>query len=96
MNHGISGFDGRINPYRQLDQLSEPAPHKKSQGGQGAETKEAAAAPSLGPDLSKAESRMINQYFPPSEQMTLRLYGPGLKSETLNPNAVGQRLDLRG
>jgi hypothetical protein len=39
---------------------------------------------------------MINQYFPPSEQMTLRLYGPGLKSETLNPNAVGQRLDLRG
>jgi hypothetical protein len=39
---------------------------------------------------------MINQYFPPSEQITLRLYGPSSKPETLNPNAVGQRLDLRG
>jgi hypothetical protein len=96
MNHGISGLDGRINPYRQLDQLSEPAQHKKSQASQGTEPKDTASAPSLGPDLSKAESRMINQYFPPSEQITLRLYGPSSKPETLNPNAVGQRLDLRG
>jgi len=96
MNNGISGYDGRINAYRQMEQLSEPASHGKRQPPLEAKPQQAAAAPSLGPDLSKAESRMIEQNFPASEQMTLRLYGPGLKSKSLNPNAVGQRLDLRG
>lgn len=96
MSYGISGYNGRVNLYRQLEQLSETTPQKKSGSEQSTEVRSASNAASLGADLSEAESKMIRNYFPESEQMQLRLYGPGRKSETVNPNAVGRRLDLRG
>jgi hypothetical protein len=39
---------------------------------------------------------MIQQYFPESPQLTLRLYGPNRNTQTLHPDALGSRLDVRG
>lgn len=39
---------------------------------------------------------MIERYFPPSEEMSLRIYGPDNRAANLNPGAVGGRLDIRG
>lgn len=95
MSHGISGYQGRINFYRPLEHLAETPAPKKDESSQGA-APPAAMEASLGDDLSKAETRMIRNYFPESEQMKLRLYGPNRQTESVNPNGVGQRLDLRG
>ena len=98
MSNGISGYNGRINLYRQLEQFSGASPQKADEP-----ARESAPAPapaarasSLGSGLSEDESTMIRDYFPESEQMQLRLYGPNRKTESMNPNAVGRRLDLRG
>lgn len=48
------------------------------------------------PDLSPAEARMIDTFFPPSPVLHLRLYGPGSAKQDLNPAALGHRLDVRG
>ena len=46
--------------------------------------------------LSAAEQQMIERFFPPEPRMTLKLYGPGRGAHTLDPSALGTRLDLRG
>ena len=96
MSHGISGYNGRINQYRHLEQVTETAQQKKSGAAREANDPSVPKGPSLGADLSEDESRMINNYFPESEQMKLRLYSPNRQAETVNPNAVGRRLDVRG
>ena len=37
---------------------------------------------------------MIDRYFPPKPEMTLRLYGPGREAQSVSPTALGGRLDL--
>jgi hypothetical protein len=66
-------------------------------GSSAAESESAQAAPAAKPEasLSEEESAMIQRFFPESNRMTLRLYGPHRPSE-LNPGAVGGRLDLKG
>ncbi|GIV59766.1 MAG: hypothetical protein KatS3mg043_0855 [Rhodothermaceae bacterium] len=39
---------------------------------------------------------MIDREFPPRPTLTLRLYGPGQQGQTVNPAALGTRLDVRG
>ncbi len=95
MNEGISGYNGRIHPYRQMEQRSETAPPRPNSALPPDEPSRI-AAPSYGADLSESESKMIHQNFPPTEQMTLRLYGPGSGTETVSPNGIGRRLDVRG
>lgn len=46
--------------------------------------------------LTAGETQMINRYFPASETMSLRLYGANRSTQTLNPGAVGTRLDISG
>ena len=96
MSNGISGYNGRINLYRQLEQFSGAAPQKTDEPAREAAPAPAARAASLGGGLSEAESTMIRDYFPESEQMQLRLYGPNRKIASVNPNSHGRRLDLRG
>ncbi len=48
------------------------------------------------PELSEAEDRMIRRYFPESPGMKLKLYGPGQHQRSIQPNALGQRIDLKG
>lgn len=45
--------------------------------------------------LTTEEQAMIDRYFPSSPTMALRIYGPGQHQQTLNPTALGNRLDLR-
>jgi hypothetical protein len=95
MSNGIPGFNaGRINPYHQLDRTEgsreTTAPRTESP------KRGMPARPTLGADLSVEESRMIEQNFPPSPQMTLRIYSPDKNAHSVNPNGIGSRLDLRG
>ena len=100
MSNGIPSFDhNRINLYRQTQQNSEiqsrksgPVEHQAHKQQPVRQTQ----SPDHGKDLTEAEQLLIDQYFPPSPQMNLRLYGPGKSTKTINPNAVGSRLDLRG
>lgn len=98
MNNGIFGYGtGRVNGYRQLEKSADTAPARTGTASGNEEVQKSAARPvSLGSDLSDAEAGMINRYFPKTEQMELRLYGPGKKSQSVHPNGVGRRLDLRG
>ncbi len=46
--------------------------------------------------LSADEQRMIQQFFPSSPAMSLRVYGPDRSERAVQPAAVGGRLDIRG
>ena len=102
-------MSNRINPYsnalNRYQQVSRP---DAGQGGaeqvqrsqapnppQRTETV-APAAKTTPQDLSRAEQQMINRYFPESEAMTLRVYGANRNAQTINPGALGSRLDLKG
>lgn len=57
----------------------------------------AAQSTALPPEgLSLPEWQMIQRYFPPSEKLALRLYGPDRSMHTLQPGALGSQLDVRG
>ena len=57
----------------------------------------AGTAQPTGPSgLEPAEREMIGRYFPESPSMSMRLYGPNSQSRTVNPGALGTRLDLQG
>lgn len=60
------------------------------------EASEARATTPSAPDLSTDEQAAITRNFPPNESVALRLYGPGRGVQTLNPQGLGGRLDLRG
>lgn len=55
-----------------------------------------ATPPSGAGGLEPAEQEMINHYFPTSRAMSMRLYGPNGQSHTVNPGALGTRMDLQG
>lgn len=48
------------------------------------------------PGLSTEEQQMIDRYFPASDKMSTRLYGPGQSARTLNPGRLGGLLDIQG
>jgi hypothetical protein len=95
-------MNNRINAYQQtrLDhyqRVSSPAASTPAAAPQA--TKPASPAgrtPSATSPLSTDEQQMIQQYFPESPQLTLRLYGPNRNAQTLHPDALGSRLDVRG
>ena len=100
MSHPIhSTSHAHVNPYRQASQTAQTPTARQAAGTGALEVKQAVPAPAAAGEadpLSKAEQQMIDRYFPPSTEMTLRLYNPGRGAHTVNPGAVGTRLDLRG
>ena len=46
--------------------------------------------------VTQEEWAWIQRHFPPSEKMTLRLYGPNRTLQTLRPGGLGTRLDVKG
>lgn len=99
MSHGINAYyQSRFNtahavqPRANVRAAPETAAAQHAAPAQ-ASRSAAGAAPS---GLSTAERQMIDRYFPPSETMTLRLYGPGHGTRTLDPGSIGSRLDLQG
>lgn len=93
MTNRISGYSaGGINPYRPAENRPEPA----RPADEADKTRPSSARSTLGPNLSDDEARMIGRSFPDSEQMKLRLYGPGRTTTSVDPGERGRRLDLRG
>ncbi|MEM1042277.1 MAG: hypothetical protein AAGI91_06555 [Bacteroidota bacterium] len=73
-------------------QAAPPAPPGEAKAA--TEAPPAAGTPARTGGLSIAEQQMIDRYFPPRPEMTLRLYGPGREAQTVSPGALGGRLDL--
>ncbi len=46
--------------------------------------------------VTQEEWRWIQRHFPPSEKLTLRLYGPNRTLQTLQPGTLGSQLDIKG
>jgi hypothetical protein len=96
MSHGINSY------YRNTIGPS-PATHSPASARPATSVRELAAArsaqqaaPAQADGLSEAETQMISRYFPASESVSLRVYGPGAGARTLNPATVGSRLDIQG
>lgn len=95
MNYGISAYRNavaaRVQPSAQPEQAARTRETPPTQTVQELRQMRSAAT-----DLTPEESGMIDRYFPPNEEMSLRIYGPGNRPTNLNPGAVGGRLDIRG
>ena len=102
-------MSNRINPYSNALSRYQQVPRpdagqagaeqvQRSQAPTAASRPEAVApaAQTTAQDLSRAEQQLINRYFPASEAMTLRVYGANRNAQTINPGALGSRLDLKG
>jgi hypothetical protein len=98
MNHGINTYyQSRFNATNPIQPRANVRAAETASAGETAHTREARASTgTTRTDLSAAEQQMIDRYFPPSEAMALRLYGPGKSTRTLNPGSLGSRLDLHG
>lgn len=46
--------------------------------------------------LTAQEQRVIEKQFPEAPELSMRLYGQSRGTETINPGAVGGRLDVTG
>ena len=92
----------RINAYQQApfvpsQRVASPATPKPAAPPQSTRTATTTgSAPSAGSPLSMDEQQMIQQYFPESPQLELRLYGPNRNTRTLHPDVLGSRLDVSG
>ena len=99
MSHGINAYyRNQIGAAGQVQNTPAARPPSSSpevrQANQVAPAKQASATAAMS-ELSEAESQMIDRYFPASEAMSLRLYGPGSQARTMNAS-VGTRLDIQG
>jgi hypothetical protein len=99
MNHGINTYYQNrfsalnpVQPRANVREATGATPSQQAAPARAAHT----SARTVHSGLSAAEQQMIDRYFPPSEAMTLRLYGPGQGTRTLNPASLGSRLDLQG
>lgn len=46
-------------------------------------------------DLTSSEKEMIREEFPEAPDLSMRLYGADRDAKSVNPHAVGQRLDVQ-
>ncbi len=81
----INSYASPLDLYRQVSARQENAP---------AQTR--AAQPPAQAGLSATEEQRIQQQFPPSPTLSMRLYGPQAHAQTVTPGALGGRLDLQG
>ncbi len=52
--------------------------------------------PDLGEGLSAEEREMIHDTFPPSPETSMRIYGRDRGQQDLQPESLGNQLDIRG
>ena len=67
-----------------------PAPSESS------ETAKASQRPDLGDGLSAEERNMIHEQFPPAPETSMRVYGRDRGQQDLQPESLGNQLDIRG
>ena len=93
MNNRIDSYlSARLDPYA-VRPGSRPAA-REVQPPTASPARPAAARPADG--LSAAEQQRIDRYFPPSEAMTLRVYGARGGTDAIQPGGLGGRLDISG
>ncbi len=80
----ISSYASPLDLYRQVSARQQGAPARPDA---------AAARPAA---LSAAEEQSIRGQFPQSPALSMKLYGPQARPHTVNPGALGTRLDLQG
>ncbi len=89
----------RINPYRDIQTLQQtraprgPRPARQSPDSSAQTGTKADPSRIL---LSGPEQQMIDQYFPPSDAVSLRVYGPRNQTMPASAGALGTKLDLQG
>ncbi len=95
-------MNNRINPYNSVPvqayrSQAATRPEAPTRSAQPPRTTEASSPQKAATgDLSGPERQMIARYFPASDALSLRLYGPDRGARTLTPTAVGARLDVQG
>ena len=93
-----------VNPYRQAGRAaytrstnpSQEAARTQRSSQSSVKTdglQEAKAGPKA---LTAQEQQMIEQTFPEKPELSMRLYGRSRGTQTLNPGALGSRLDVQG
>lgn len=76
---------------------SASGPEKSSEPQQAQQAPDAATTQEASEDsLTTQERKAIEENFPDDPELSMRLYGRGRDSQTVNPNAVGGNLDVTG
>ncbi len=97
MTNSINGAGHGLSVYRPSSAQQNEAPSKTQASAPEENVKVSdLAARARANGIEKAEQQMVEQYFPTSEKMSLRLYGPDSDARDVSPGAVGSRLDIRG
>lgn len=98
---GRAAYLQQTNPSQETAR-SQPSsnPEAASEAQDGSATRNAAKATATqsttGGDLSAQEQQMIERNFPEKPELSMRLYGRSRGTQTVNPSAVGSRLDVQG
>ncbi len=80
----------RTQPSR--TETSSPAPESAAPSASESASVQNASADAL----TAQEQQMIDKTFPEKPELSMRLYGRSRGTQTVNPDAVGSRLDVRG
>jgi len=100
MTNGINGSYGALQAYRPdatrptspQDGPTRSAPAESAQQVKAGDLANRAATNGITTD----EQQMVDRYFPGSDKLSLRLYGPDSGARDVTPDALGSRLDVRG
>jgi hypothetical protein len=100
MTNGINTSDASLQAYRpqQTPQAPPNAPADQASPPDATQDVKAGdlAARAASNGLATEEQRMVDRYFPESQKLSLRLYGPDSSARDVTPAALGSRLDVRG
>lgn len=94
MNNTIPPFrQTGLQAYQQAARKAGPVQQEAAAEASQAEQPKAAARSEA---LTPSEEQMIAQQFPEKPDISLRVYGPQRQAQTVDPGAIGSRLDVRG
>jgi hypothetical protein len=97
MTHGISAYrNAALQSAVAQNRVGDTRPASPEQIREASHSEANARTDRSASDLSVDERTMIDRYFPASPEMSMRIYGPGRQTTSVNPTAIGGRLDMRG
>jgi hypothetical protein len=95
-SYGAAGYAAYTQQTRPTEETARPQPSESPDASSAQRTPEDAAASTQRASengLTSQEQQMIDRQFPEKPELSMRLYGRGQNTETVNPGAVGSRLD---
>lgn len=97
MSYGINAYQhARLNAYSRVQSQSETPPAQAPAAPEQAAETGRPASSGAAQGLSRDEQHMISRYFPERPELSMRLYGPDQHARTVQPDALGSRLDVSG